>query len=113
MKKGKENLIVFEMFCLNVVRAISMGAKESIQTITTHLEDRDIAEFFYRKYSDTVIMGLSWDEDFQKIDELFARYSAWDADKFHEKFGIYGDDSGLLVLLMCAFEIFEDMYEDH
>lgn len=112
MKREKGNLIAFEVFCLNVVRAISMGAKESIQTIETHFEDQDIAEFFYKKYSDIVIMGSSSDEDFQKIDELFAGYIAWDADKFHEKFGIRGDDSGLLVLLACAFEVFEDMYEE-
>lgn len=96
------------LFCLNLLRLVSIKKFESVSIVEEHFEKSDIIEYIYNKYQDE--FSIPFDNTVYNNEELnkyFYNYSSYIVGNENRKYGIEGNDSGLVLIVALAMDIFE------
>ena len=98
------------LLALNILHLISIGAKEKIETINTCIEKNNVIEYLTKKYKDHFF--IAFDNTIYNNSQLnayFHNYCGYIEGNEERKYGIMGEDSGLLLLLA----LITDKVEEH
>lgn len=88
------------LFSLEILHLISVGEKETITDIETHLDNTDLVEYLSKKYdSEFSVKFDNTKYDNCEINKYFANYSGYIEGNEDRKYGILNQDDGLLLIL--------------
>lgn len=87
------------LFQMNVAHLISIGKKESIENVENHMDSGDLIEYIFQKYKFD-FSGFDVDTyDAVALNKFFQDKSGYAQGKEDRKYGIDGEDNGLLLIL--------------
>ena len=87
------------LFQLEVLHLISIGKRESFETIEKAIENGNLIEFIYEKYrSDFFILFDNSVYDNEALNSYFQNYSGYISGNESRKYGIMNDNDGLLLI---------------
>jgi hypothetical protein len=98
MPKG--TLMGLGLFADQILKIISIGAKEPVDVIEKHIDAKNIVDYIYRKYGSHFYMkfdGIVYDND--AISEYFSNYGDT------RKFGLSKDDGLLLIIAIIMSKV--------
>ena len=87
------------LFQLEVLHLISIGKKESIETIEKHIDDGNLFEYIFNKYRDefsTVFDNGTYDNE--ALNLYFHNYIGYIQGNESRKYGIMNETDGLLLI---------------
>lgn len=98
ISKGK--LTGIGLFSLEILHLISVGKKETLKDIESHLDTADLIEYLSQKYDEE--FSIKFDNtnyDNSEINKYFTNYSGYIEGNEDRKYGILNQDDGLLLIL--------------
>lgn len=94
----KGNLRGIGLFQLEILHLISIGKVETVEEIEKHFSNADIVEYLTRKYSTELIIDFAELYNIDAINHFFQNYGDYIVGNEYRKYGIAGDESGLLLI---------------
>lgn len=97
-------------FSFDLIAIIAHGNKEKISVIENEIENRNITNYLYSKYSNLMMIPLNNDciYDLESWNRELSEYTGWVEGNESRKFGIINDDDGLLLLLGLVIDLLKD-----
>lgn len=87
-------------FQLEVLHLISIGKKESIETIEKHIDEGNLIEYIFNKYRDEFSIVFNNETyDNEALNLFFQNYSGYVQGNESRKYGIMNETDGLLLIL--------------
>lgn len=87
------------LFQMNVAHLISIGKKENIESIEDHMDSGNLIEYIFERYK-KYIFGFDINiYDAVALNKFFQDWGDYVRGREFEKFGIEGEDNGLLLIL--------------
>ena len=113
MHNNNNNLMGLGLFSLSIIHLVSIGKKESFETVEKHIEEADVIEYLYEKYKDHFM--VSFDNHIynnQQLNAYFNSFSGWIEGNEARKCGIIGEKNGLLILLALVTDLISQHEKD-
>lgn len=96
------------LFQMNVAHLISIGKKESIENIEDHMDSGNLIEYIFQKY-ENYISGFDVNAyDAAALNKLFQGKSEYAQGNEDRKYGVDGEDNGLLLILSLIGDRIEE-----
>lgn len=102
---GKGNLKGIGLFSLELLHLISIGKKESIDSVEEHFRNEDLIEYLTIKYKEEFFVVFdNYVYDNKQLNSYFSNYSGYIEGNESRKYGIMNSDDGLLLILALLMD---------
>ena len=110
MAKSFNGLQGIKGFAFDLISIISSGATETIEKVENEISKENITNYIFGRYADRV--SMPYDEnsmyDLEAWNKALADFSGWVEGNESRKFGITGDNDGLLLLVALIVELLNE-----
>lgn len=95
----KKSLMGIGLFQLQVLHLISIGKRETVETIEKHITEGNLVEYLYNKYREDFGIFSMKTYDNAALNLYFQNYSGYIEGNEIRKYGIVNDEDGFLLVL--------------
>ena len=92
-----------KVLSLCILHLISIGEKETIATVEKEIEKGSLVTYLYNKYPN--LQNHLLPDYIQVLNNCFAGFAGYVEGNEDRKYGICGEDNGLLLLLALVFDL--------
>lgn len=99
-----KTLKVIGLFQLEILHLVSIGKKESIETIEKCMDEGNLIEYLFNKYKEDFFIVFDNEiYDNEALNQYFQNYSGYIQGNESRKYGIMNETDGLLLIpaLIC------------